>query len=88
MRDQISGKNELRGMCDPKTTDRYRRIVAVCWPGSVDLNAWILAQGWAIAYRYFSKQYVPQEDEARKARRGIWAGSFEEPCQWRKSQRR
>jgi hypothetical protein len=33
--------------------------------------------------RQYSKAYVPLEEEARDARRGIWSGSFELPQQWR-----
>lgn len=33
--------------------------------------------------RQYGKQYVPLEDAARQAKRGIWNGSFEVPQQWR-----
>jgi endonuclease YncB( thermonuclease family) len=73
--------------CQPRDIDRYRRVVAVCRIGEVDLNAWLVSEGLAIAYRHFSRVYVPQEDQARKAKRGIWAGSFTEPYEWRKAHR-
>lgn len=34
--------------------------------------------------RQYSKAYVPLEDAARAAGRGIWSGSFELPEKWRK----
>lgn len=34
--------------------------------------------------RQYSKNYVPLEDAARAAGRGIWNGSFELPEKWRK----
>jgi hypothetical protein len=45
----------------------------------------MVRNGWATAYkgRGFSNQYVVAENEARAARRGLWAGSFETPRQWR-----
>lgn len=74
--------------CEPRDIDRYKRVVAVCRIGATDLNGWLVFEGLAIAYRYFSKAYVSQENEARKAKRGIWAGSFVEPYEWRKSRRK
>lgn len=38
-------------------------------------------------YRRYSVAYVPAEDIAREAKRGIWSSKFEEPEQWRKNQR-
>ena len=73
--------------CEPRDIDRYRRVVAICRIDATDLNAWIVSEGLAIAYRYFSRKYVPEEEQARKAKRGIWAGSFMEPYKWRKSQK-
>jgi endonuclease YncB( thermonuclease family) len=74
--------------CEPRDKDRYGRIVAVCRIGSVDLNSWLVAQGLAIAYRRYSHDYISLEAAARKAKRGVWAGSFIEPAAWRKAQRR
>ena len=73
--------------CDPRDTDKYGRTVAVCSKGTDDLNAWLVAQGHAIAYRTYSQEYVDQEVEAKKAKRGIWAGTFQEPSDWRKARR-
>ena len=35
-------------------TDRYGRIVAVCRASGEDLNGWMVAHGWALAYRHYS----------------------------------
>ena len=59
--------------------DRYKRTIAVCFKGDTNLNAWMVSQGWAVAFRKYGIDYIRQEDEARLARRGIWAGSFEMP---------
>src|SRR5690606_38359224 len=61
--------------CRRTDTDRYGRIVAVCSRSGEDLNAWMVAKGWAVAYRRYARDYIPHEDEAKAARRGIWAGS-------------
>lgn len=76
------GKRTVR--CEGKTRDRYGRLVATCYLGSEDLDAWMVSQGLALAFRRYSTRYVPQEDAARLARRGFWAGRFEAPWEWRK----
>ena len=74
--------------CHRRDTDRYRRIVAVCWIGTADLNAWMVWQGWAVAYRRFSTDYVLHEDAAKAAKRGVWRGEFQMPWNWRAARRR
>ncbi|MEX1204759.1 MAG: thermonuclease family protein [Dongiaceae bacterium] len=69
--------------CEQRDVDHYKRIVAVCRQGGEDLNAWMVVEGWAMAYRQFSTDYIGQERYARTARRGIWAGAFAEPAEWR-----
>ena len=66
--------------CESSGTDRYGRAIGVCSSGGQDLNAWLVANGWALAYRQFSEDYVSQEDQARSNRRGIHRGDFIEPC--------
>jgi endonuclease YncB( thermonuclease family) len=74
--------------CNPKSTDSSGNKVAVCWLDNVNLNIWIVSQGWAIADRDGAANYMPWEDEARKAKRGLWAGTFTEPSEWQRSQQR
>lgn len=59
----------------------------MCRKGREDLNAWMVAQGLAIAYRRYSTDYVPAEDQAKAAKRGIWAGAFTTPSDWRRGER-
>jgi endonuclease YncB( thermonuclease family) len=70
--------------CEQRDIDRYKRIVAVCFVGGTDLNAWMVSEGWAVAYRQFGRDYVALEDRARAAARGLWAGKFQMPWEWRK----
>jgi len=68
--------------CAGSAFDRYRRVLAVCkLPDGSDVNAWLVQEGWALAYH--SGVYRAQEAEARVAKRGIWAGSFIPPWEWR-----
>ncbi len=73
--------------CEERDIDRYARIVAVCFAGGVDLNDWLVRQGWAVAYTRYSRDYAGAEDEANVERRGIWSGKFTHPEEWRRGQR-
>jgi endonuclease YncB( thermonuclease family) len=73
--------------CDERDRDRYKRIVAVCSSGSVDLNGWLVFQGWAVAYRRYSKDYVGEEETAKAQGVGIWSGEFVLPWDWRRGKR-
>jgi len=73
--------------CQPKDRDRYGRVVAVCLVDGEDLNAWMVAKGWALAYRHYSNDYVTQEEQAAKSKIGIWQGEFVPPWDWRRSRR-
>src|SRR5690606_31765339 len=62
----------------------YGRIVAHCTKGNADLAAEMAREGYAVAYRRYSRDYVDEENEARAARRGLWAGEFTPPDEWRR----
>jgi endonuclease YncB( thermonuclease family) len=67
-------------MCDERDLDQYGRIVGRCLVGGLDINEWLVAQGLALAYRHYSRDYVAAEDRlgrlaaacgrARSSRRG------------------
>ena len=73
--------------CKGEKRDRYGRLVAVCYAGDDDLNAMMVRDGWALAYRRYGKDYVSQETQARAAGTGLWQGTFVEPWEWRKQSR-
>lgn len=72
--------------CIARDRDAYGRLVAVCHKDGLDINGWMVSEGWAVAYRYFAADYVPQERSARAAARNIWGGDFQLPWNWRRSQ--
>jgi endonuclease YncB( thermonuclease family) len=74
--------------CEPRAVDRYGRMVARCIVRDESVNAWVVRQGYAVAYRRYSGDYVPEEMEARNAHRGLWAGVFDAPWKWRNDHRR
>ena len=73
--------------CLGRDRDRYGRIVAVCQLDGEDLNGWMVSNGWAVAYRRYGKDYVPQEDTAHSEHLGIWEGTFDMPWNWRHRRR-
>ena len=70
--------------CEQRDIDRYRRVVAVCFKGTEDLDRWMVLNGWAVAFRRYSLDYVADEDTARKNRINIWSGEFDMPWDWRR----
>jgi endonuclease YncB( thermonuclease family) len=73
--------------CVLRDVDQYGRVVAVCSVAGDDLNAWMVRNGWALAYRHYSTAYVGDEDAAHLAGAGIWRGTFDAPWDWRQGQR-
>tara|TARA_Y100000590_G_C14898247_1_gene705373 strand:+ start:19 stop:507 length:489 start_codon:yes stop_codon:yes gene_type:complete len=68
--------------------DRYKRYIAVCFSNKINLNKMMVKSGWAIAYRYYSKNYADEEFIAKRKKVGIWKGEFLEPYLYRKSQQK
>lgn len=75
--------------CDKRDVDRWGRIIAECFArvGGVDqtnINEMMVNAGHALAYRRYSRDYVDAEDRAKAEGRGLWAGAFQPPWDWRK----
>ena len=73
--------------CEERDRDRYKRVVAVCRVQGHDINAWLVSEGWALAYRQYSTDYVPQEVQAATGNKGLWRGEFVKPWKWRRGTR-
>jgi len=71
--------------CLAVSMDRYRRTVADCFRSDRGpVNGWLVRQGWAVDWvRYSKGEYASEQAEARSARRGIWQGDFQKPCEAR-----
>ena len=70
--------------CISSTKDRYKRYLAKCFKNRINLNRWMVRNGHAVAYRRYSKEYVSDEDFAKKNKLGLWQGKFLNPEKWRK----
>jgi endonuclease YncB( thermonuclease family) len=65
--------------CREIDRDRYGRSVARCRAGGQSVNAWIVREGYAVAYLRYSFAYLPEQIGAWWHGRGLWAGRFEHP---------
>ncbi len=70
--------------CAEVDTDRYGRIVARCMVEGRDVGEALVADGLALAYVEFSRDYVDEERDAKLGKRGIWRGEVETPASWRR----
>ena len=70
--------------CISLSKDKYKRFLATCFKEKINLNKWMVRNGYAVAYRRYSKEYVKDEKYAKKNKLGIWEGSFTRPEKWRK----
>jgi endonuclease YncB( thermonuclease family) len=62
--------------CQGDRRDRYDRLLVVCRSGTGgDINAGMVRRGMAVSYGGYGKE----EAEARGAKAGLWAGTFERP---------
>jgi endonuclease YncB( thermonuclease family) len=69
--------------CEQIGTDQYERLLGRCTVGSLDLNRAMVSLGYAVAYRHYSLDYASAEDTAKAYKRGLWAGTFEMPDEYR-----
>ncbi len=84
-KEKLSSKiNRSEIKCITSSKDRYKRYLATCFKEKVNLNQWMVRNGYAIAYRRYSKRYIPDEDFAKENKLGLWKGKFINPEKWRK----
>ena len=73
--------------CQERSVDQYGRTIATCTVRGRDIEAWMVLNGWALAYRRYSLDYVDQERRAQIADLGMWRGEFMPPWDWRRGKR-
>jgi endonuclease YncB( thermonuclease family) len=67
--------------CASKERDQHNRFLAVCRNADGDINARMVADGWATAYDRGNDALYQREEQAA---RGIWQGQFTPPREWRR----
>ncbi|ALW87875.1 excalibur calcium-binding domain-containing protein [Deinococcus actinosclerus] len=72
--------------CTRKDTDRYSRMVGVCTVGGTEVNRWLVQQGWALPYlQYGGGIYSSAASVAKEAKKGLYAGTFQNPWDYRRN---
>lgn len=66
----LIGRQSVR--CETRGSDRYGRLLGICFVGTADINAEMVRTGLAWAFVKYSRTYVTEEAEARGRRVGIW----------------
>jgi endonuclease YncB( thermonuclease family) len=70
--------------CATDGKDRYGRWLARCAVGGQDLGQWMALSGWAVPYKNCKREVIQNAaDQAKAAKVGIWAGTFQMPWDWR-----
>jgi endonuclease YncB( thermonuclease family) len=76
------GKKKVN--CVKEGKDQYKRTLAECFVNDLSLSRFLVREGYAFAYRKYSKKFIIDEDFARKNKIGMWSMQFEYPWDWRK----
>jgi endonuclease YncB( thermonuclease family) len=83
--------------CEITGRDRHNRLLGLCsvakepvngrGPGdwvTGELNKKMVEGGWALAFVKYSDRYLPQQKRAEALKFGMWAGTFDEPWDYRR----
>jgi endonuclease YncB( thermonuclease family) len=85
--EQLHGKNGFE--CKNLGQDRYKRILARCYiledGNRIDIGSLMVREGYALAYRHYSKDYIDEEEFAKENSRGLWRSMFMKPWEWRRT---
>ncbi len=70
--------------CTDEGLDKYRRQLAYCYVGDINLNKEMVRTGNALAYSKYDLSFMKEELQARWNKVGIWASDFEKPEAFRR----
>ena len=76
------GKNKVN--CVREGKDQYKRTLAECFVNDISLSRFLVREGYAFAYRKYSKKFIKDENFAKKNNKGMWSMKFDYPWDWRK----
>lgn len=85
----IQGKEGM--LCNKIDEDRYLRDIVKCSvqtkDGIKDVGSIMVEEGYALAYRQYSKEYIEEEKKAKAKKKGIWKSKFMYPWEWRRKKK-
>ena len=70
--------------CIREGKDFYKRTLAECFVNDESLSKFLVRNGYAFAYRKYSKKFIKDEDFAKVNKLGIWSMKFQYPWDFRK----
>ena len=76
------GKDKV--ICVREGRDQYKRTLAECFVNNLSLSRFLVREGYAFAYRKYSKKFIEDENFAKNNNMGMWSMKFEYPWDWRK----
>ena len=81
----IEDKIEFKNLnCISEGKDQYGRTLAECFLEDESLSSYLVRQGYAFAYRKYSKKFIKDEEFAMKNNKGMWGMDFIFPWDYRR----
>ena len=72
-------------VCKPEDEPpSYNRVIAECFVNGKSISKYLVRNGYAFAYREYSKKFVKDENYAKKNNLGFWKTEFEYPWDFKK----
>lgn len=65
--------------CESRGTDKYKRVLGICFADGIEINRRMVSDGNAWAFVKYSASYVAEEQDARANHRGIFSTSDNQP---------
>lgn len=69
--------------CRGLEADRYGRIISECSVDGKDIGRTLVAEGTAWAFTKYSARYATDEEDAKRAKLGIWSSTNQTPWDYR-----
>ena len=63
--------------------DNFSREISECFVNGESISKFLVRNGYAFAYRKYSKKFIEDEDYARQNNLGLWKTKFEFPWDYR-----
>ena len=76
---------ENKIVCIREGKDQYRRTLAECFVNNESLSKYLVKNGYAFAYRKYSKKFVEEENYAKENKLGLWSMDFQYPWDYRRN---
>ena len=70
--------------CISEGKDVYKRTIAECFINGESLSKFLVSNGYAFAYRKYSRKFIKDERFAKKNKLGLWSMKFIFPWEFRK----